>query len=278
MIDFQAIADVFTKVTEVFKHHLPDKEPWIASSTTAWISLGSGAVLAFVGAKLLRFIFVGLFMISGGYLGIYVADRFQVDSLFGLVVGGAVLGLLGHFLFRWWVGVTTGLLAMALVAAVAGPRMLPTLKEDLAAFAEQETDDTVGEYSNVLQKKEEAQSDDRTLVTLLNDLKSFLWNRHEGVAMRLAGMIALAWLGGMAVGVVAPRHTTIVLTSILGVILLAGGGGYMVYNHWPAAWEWTRRESGWVLAGLMLMMVVAIAVQMRMRRPIAAPPAAPAES
>jgi hypothetical protein len=273
-MDWQAMADACSKGAEVLRESLPE-DLWPSPTSTAFGAAAGiviGLVLALWGAKLLRFLFVAAFIFAGAYGGIRLARSFAIDDLFGLVVGAAIVGLLGHFLFRWWVGITTGLCAMIIAAAVLGPRILPQLPEDLNAFWDEQQGVGTGSYSDVLQRRDDpdAATAQKDLLKVLDDLRVFIWARHPQEARKLSLMLALAWFVGAVLGAIAPRTTTICITSFLGIGIFAVNIAYLLATRWPGAWASVSARSGWCLGALGLALVISLAWQFRSRRPIVA--------
>lgn len=277
-MDWQAMMDAFSKGAELLRNSLPEGI-WLSpgsAATVAAVGLAIGLILALWGAKLLRFLYVAAFIFAGAYAGIHLARNYAIDDLFGLVVGAAVAGLLGHFFFRWWIGITAGLCAMIIAAAVLGPQILPQLPDDLNAFWDQQQGVGSGDYSDVLRQREVIEeARQKGTLQILRELRAFIWEANPQETGKLTFVLAIAWLVGLAVGALAPRFTTICITSVLGVSLFAIGLSYLLATRLPAAWAFICAESRWALVALGIACLVSLAWQFHARRPIV-PATAPA--
>src|SRR5207253_7848115 len=121
MFDFQATSNVLKEWYGFFKYHVP-VDHWPDPVVWSGAAVLAGAVLAFWGARLLRPLYVLIFMIAGAAVGVRLAGVSQVDRLIGLVLGAGAAALIAVVFFRWWVGLTTGLVAVLILIAAAAPR------------------------------------------------------------------------------------------------------------------------------------------------------------
>jgi len=266
------ISSLLSQVFEFFKNHVPvDQWPYLtyAALTAAVV----GLILSLWGARILRLVYVILFMIAGAACGIHVADRTQVDLLIGLVLGAGLLGLIGHLLYRWWVGITAAVCAMLFVALISGPTVIPT---ELQYFQDQRLGVSAEEY--VLPN---ASSDSAVQVDMLSqylsEIYDYFWNQRRKMVVKMGLILGIAGFLGLSIGLVLPRFTTIVGTCLLGVLGLAVGAGILISAYLPGVWAFMIVKSTWFIGAASLYLLGALLFQARSRRlnpmPVQAAPA-----
>lgn len=269
MLDFQAARDLWTIVQDVSRYHVD----WTAWPDPRWMAGGAaviGFVLAFWGGRVLRAFYVLAFMAVGAAVGKRVADTLQVDLLIGLVLGAGFVGLIGYLFYRWWVGLTMGLMGALLVLGLfASPQIEPVIR----TFNDARTGAGTGSYDTVLSQPERQEN----VQTYLRELWAYCWGEQRAVVYRTLGPAALAGLLGLAVGVILPRLATILATSVLGVAALVGGGGYLLWLKWPNLWGRVEASPTWSIGLLVGLLVVSLLYQASHsgRRPVPAAAAAP---
>lgn len=266
MADKEEILTQLAQLTELLRNHLPwDRlpEPTILAGMAAVV----GVILAFWGARLIKPAFVLLCMTVGVMVGVGVARSYQVDTIFGLVIGGGLAGVVGYLFFRWWVGLMTGLAALVLVSAVAGPRIIP---QEIQGFSDHMRGVGTGNYEAVLQNGDDPEWQ-------WNAVKDYFWNERRDFVTRTGLALALSFGLGLVVGLVMPRLAAILGTSVFGVLLLAIGAGGFLSIHFPKVWGWMLAEVGWFLALLAFMLIMSLSIQAnaKRRRPAAQPEAQP---
>lgn len=270
MLDLQAARDLWATVQGVVHYHVD----WTNWPDSMWVAGGAaviGLILAFWGGRVLRTLFVLTFMAAGAAAGKKAADAMQVDLLIGLVLGAGFIGLIGYLFYRWWVGLTMGLVAALLILVLFGS---PQLEPVIQSFQDARTGAGTGRYDTSLLESPPEES----LTTYLRDLWAYCWTQQRGVVYRTLGPAALAGLLGLAVGVILTRFATILATSVLGVAALAAGGGYLVWSKWPSLWGRVEASPVWsmgLLAGFLLLALLYQASHSG-RRVAATEPAAPA--
>jgi hypothetical protein len=269
MLNLQAVADLIGQGAELYRHYVPpDRVPY--PNLMAIGVAGVGILLAFWGARLLRTIYILGFMVVGAAEGFRIGSNLGIDTLIGLTFGAGIAGLIGYVLFRWWVGVTAGTVAALVVLALVSPQLVP-LNEKYQDFG-------LGVGSDVYRtgNGQDAQDFKEYLV----GFSQYLWTQHKDFAGRFAVGAGLAWLLGVILGLVLPRFTTILGTSLFGVLMAAGGGGVLLYRNWPEAWSAVSSHPDWYLVGLGAFLIVSAWRQTRSgRMPAAAPaPAPPADA
>ena len=73
----------------------------------------------------------------------------------------------------------------------------------------------------------------------------------------MAGLLALA------LGVILPRFTTIVGTSVVGVLAIAAAAAYLISAKAPDLWRSIQAQPAWFYGALGLLLVVSLAFQAR---------------
>jgi hypothetical protein len=271
MIDAGKVVDLMSLVWEVVELHAPSMDGLPDPSVVAIGAMIGGVVLALWGGRLLRFLFVLAALGLGAAIGVHVARRLGVDILIGLVLGAGLCTLLGYLFYRWWVGLTAGLCALLIVGGVLLVRQAPTLLMEFEGFKDQRTGVGTGDYNRVLEQ------DEMTLPVLATDFARHYWTERRGQVYRIGFVLGLAWLTGLGMGLTLPRFTTIVGTSLVGVMAAGWGIGLLVRLHRPSLWPGLIENVWWCLGGLGMALIVSLSYQARSGRAspaVAAPPAA----
>lgn len=269
MFDLQGTISAYRKIAEISHYFLP-MEGFPDLSVWAPAMLLGGLVLAFFGARLLRAVYILVFMVVGGRLGVYLAGQGQVDSMFGLIIGALVAAVIGYLLFRWWVGVTAGTLAVLILALLSGPKLDAELTQ-LSDYLPDATADYTLPATSMLERTPEQQR-----AYALEKLKDYIWKERADVTHRAALGLALVWILGVAVGVLLPKLTMVLGTSVIGVGLISTGGGIMVAKYMPEKWDAVQANAPWLAAAAGILLLAAISFQARgSRPPRVLPPPAP---
>jgi hypothetical protein len=265
MDHIQAAINLWLQAVDALRTHVPP-ERW--PNTTLWsaLALPIGLIMAFWGARLLRTLYVLGFMAAGAYVGMRVAqaEQVKVDVLLGLVLGAGLAGLIGHLLFRWWLGLTAGTLATVLVLVACAPRVTA----ELQAFNDYQSGLSTGQY-NLAQPKT-GMTPEQLAQEYLSELKTYLWKQKPELVTRFGVLLALAALLATAMGFLMPRFTMILATSVVGVLMFAGSTGFFLSTWWQAAWAAMIVHTGWSLAACGILLLVAISYQARGPRAVAA--------
>jgi len=284
MVDLQVVIDRTSSWVEFVRQYW--SLDWSLNPTwTAGIAVLAGLVLALWGARLLRTVYVLALMAVGAAIGVSLARRLQIDPLIGLVLGAGLLGLIGHLLYRWLVGLTAGVCAALVVAVLAAPWLADRAEafaDDLLAgtagqriFADETSAD--GPTADVAEGAMTPVVGPQTFVTAL---ASSLWEAKRQELTKLGVLVAAAILLGLGLGVVLPKFTTIIGTSFVGVLALTSGAATLLSRHLPSLWDSVLANTSWFLGGAGLLLLVSLAFQARqghLREVVSAPaPAAEA--
>jgi hypothetical protein len=269
VLNLQALTDLIAKGTELYRHFVP--ADWVPYPNLMAIGVaGIGIILAFWGARLLRTIYILGFMVVGAAEGLKLGSNWGIDTLIGLTFGAGIAGLLAYILFRWWVGVTAGTVAVLLVLALATPKLVP-LSEEYQGFGRGE----IGSAYLV------GSGDDTKNVTeYIRGLGTHIWTQHKDFAWRFIIAAGMAWLLGVVLGLVLPKFTTILGTSLFGVFFVSIGAGVLLCRNWPEIWTAVITHPDWYLVGMGALLIVSAWRQTRSARaPATAPsPASTAEA
>ena len=269
MLNLEVISDLVARGTEAYRHYVPPEWVPYPNLTAAGVA-GAGFLLAFWGARLLRTIYILGFMVVGAAEGFKIGANLGIDTLIGLTFGAGIAGLIAYVFFRWWVGVTTGAVAALLVLALASPKLVP-LNQGYQDFGHGVG---TGNYTPG------NGAEDQNIAEYAKGLSQFIWTQHKDFAERFVLAAGLAWLLGVLLGLVLPRFTMILGTSLFGVWLAAGGIGVLLCRNWPEAWTTVTAHPDWYLVGMGALLIVSAWRQTRAGRAPAAPvaPAPPAEA
>jgi hypothetical protein len=230
---------------------------------TAVACIGAGFVLAFWGGRVLRAAFVFAAMTAGAVAGKRFAATAQVDLLIGLVLGAGVAALVGYLLYRWWLGLTMAIVTGLVVAATfSAPRLL----NERQAFDDFRLGVGSGQYDTR-----------QTPLYSMTDVRDYFWQQRREFVYRTLGPVAVAALLGLAVGIIAPRLAAILGTSVMGVVVLAGGAGALAAMKFPDWWNKAQAHETWLVGAIVCVWLFAVMYQVTHPvRPAMAAPVLPA--
>jgi len=291
MIDLEVMLARILSWVEFSRRYWSLEWPLTATFTAA-LAVTVGLILAFWGARLLRMIYVVGFMAAGAAAGVRFARQVEMDPLIGFVLGAGLVGLLGHLLFRWWVGVTAAVCAVLVVAAVGGPWLADCAEVLADNLWEQATGHKYfAELSASSAPAEEAAEripasaawsesgggDRPTPIGFLVALGKTVWAEHQPYARRLVLGAGAAAVLALALGVLLPRLTMILGTSVIGVLAMVIGGVVLVKESAPSLWQLLQAHLPWVWGAIGVVLLISVTFQARcgrMREVAAAVPAA----
>lgn len=283
MMGFKSTIDLLAEWAQYVQLHVAQAGWWPGTTTLAVGAVAAGVVLALWGNRLLRLIYVLTFIAAGGWLGVRVTRAANVDPLIGLVLGAGVAGLVGHLLYRCWVGVTAACCGALLVVVVAAIRNGSDVQVSISEFHEQRGKAIV---SSMPAEAADASTGQGACSAALGQVASvartyvgeafaYLRRQRPDLVYRVAVVAVLAWFTGLGMGLTLPRFTAIVGTSLCGVLLMATGLGMLAYRHAPAVLETVDGHQRLFLACLGVVLLSSLFMQAR-RRQTPAPPAKPA--
>ncbi|PHQ79697.1 MAG: hypothetical protein COB69_07420 [Phycisphaera sp.] len=199
--------------------------------------LVAGVLLWVSGRRVLKPIFAVLGALAGGFLGHAIVPGMGIDSMFGIsgnlagaAVGGAMGALAAILIFRVAIGILSSLVVGGL--AVLGASIfiqttepapeLPTTDPSESALVEPETslDEDSSSWRdqiNLENAQKAADEPGQFVGDIFRGFKAELWDPLDGgdkallTASGLAGIVA-----GLALGVLAPKKTTALVTAFSG--------------------------------------------------------------
>lgn len=269
MVELQVIIDRVVGCLSLGRQYMaPEWNPPV--DIVAGILLIASLLSILWGARLLRMIYILTFIVSGASLGVWLAKRFDVELLIGLVLGAGVLGVLGHLLYRWWIGMTAGICAATVVIAMG----LPWIWD----YTEQFSDHYMGSARGLRFAgcaSRAGQTDSNTPGAGQNWLappgfwdayRKQLWEQRQMELQRVAILAAIAAGLGLIMGLILTRFTTLLGTALIGTLIAAISAGFLLLRYRPDWWASFTPHSQWswiVIGGLTLS---GMAFQWRYRR------------
>jgi hypothetical protein len=202
-------------------------------------------------------------MVVGAAQGFKIGSSLGIDTLIGLTFGAGIAALLAYIFFRWGVGVTTGVVAVLIVAALAWPRLV----ELDQGYRDSKLGGGSAEYPLL------SGTEKPSLKVYAKGLSDYAWTQRREIAGKLAVVAGAACVLGIVLGLVLPRFTTVLGTSLVGVGLAAGGVGVLMWRNWPDTGKTIVGPPDWYLVGMGALLIVSAWRQTRSGR---APTAAPA--
>ena len=253
MLNVQEFADLVSRAGEFYRHYVP--ATWVPYPNLVAVgTIAVGILLAFWGARLLRTIYILGFMVIGAAEGLKVGAHLNIDTLVGLTFGAGIAALIGYLLYRWWVGLTTGAVAVLIVLAVAWPR-IQALEQD---YLDYRGGVGTGDFSHLLENEQQ------TPAEYAVGLGQYIWTQRWGdFGGKSAVAVGLAWLLGTVLGLVLPKFTTVLGTSLVGVGLVGGGLGVLLWRSWPEVWSKVAVHPDWYLVGMGALLIASIWRQTR---------------
>lgn len=182
----------------------------------------AGLLMCLMGASLVRGVVVLAFISLGLWGGRELAMHLQIQPLIGLLGGAFAGGLVGFFMFRLWVGLVSAvMLTLIGFGFLAYRHALP----HLGAY-----DPTLAVVGNGAGDTFALPSPDQHQALLNGDPSSYLggfWDyvREQEPVVQRRGLIVLlvATLIGVTLGLLLPIFVTVIWTSLIGTLLVAGG-------------------------------------------------------
>lgn len=243
---------------------------------TAGLVLAVGVVCLLWGHRLLRAGYVLASMAVGAWVGVKLGRRFGVEDVIGLILGGGLAALLGHLLYRWLVAATAAAMAMLVVGAIAVNQNLAGVRSSVDMFEQNRTQaaaDTEGGGASAPLPGLEGWR------AYLNDLADYYYHHrqmHKDVLAKMGLVLGLAALLGLGMGLILPRFTTIIGTSLVGLAALAGSGMLLASMRWSGLWSALELHVKWILVALGAIFLLSVAFQARHSRKTTAAAPAPA--
>lgn len=264
--------DWITQIDAFARYHLPVGEA-APSLWPAAAAIVIGLILCLAGARLLRAGVVLAFAGAGAALGAQAAVRFDLSTIAGIVLGVIVVGLIGYVLFRLWIALFTGFVALAIAACVTmGPNLATVWQEFEDARI---SGGAVGDGFALLTAEQQRAARQTDLSRYCRDFLEHVWSRYPGDARRLVVVLAAAFLAGASLGLFAHRWAIVLGTAALGTMLILAGLVPLISRYCPQVVERCDQRPNEVLIVLGIWALIAIVVQRRGLRPAPIPSAPP---
>jgi hypothetical protein len=235
MVDLQNTFELLKWAGGLLADSATVRPAWFDPFWAAVVAVVIGFILALWGGRVLRVIFVLLFMAAGAVMGKRFADSMQLELLIGLVIGGGLAGAIGYWVYRWCLGLTLGAVVALIVAVTFSA---PTLLNERQTFDDFRLGVGTGQYTMPA-----------TPLYSWTAVRSYFWEQPRGrnVVMKSLIPVGLAAAFGFALSVLAPRFGARLATAVLGSILLAGGAAALIASKRPETWARIQAHEGWAV-------------------------------
>ena len=257
-------------VRELIEHHVPAE--WMISPTiAAALFLLGGFALAMWGARMVRGLLI-LGFVGGGLWGGYaVSQHVSVSPLACTIGGAAVLGLLGALLYRLWIGVAWSVLLSAIALTTLGyQQVLP----HWATFQDEQLPAALSpaDLYQPPTPEQQAEYNDPEPAAVLAKFGDYLAEQRPTLrrnALLLSGAVGVA---GLLMGLLAATLTTILGTSLLGVLFIGTGLTYFLNRFSPETLQPLIDRPAAASAGVVGVVLLSMLVQWLQMRKSKAPP------
>ncbi len=265
--------DWITQIEGIVRYHLPSD-----ATSFFWAAAGvavAGLILAMFGARLIRSLVVAAFLAGGALAASDAAGRFGIPAMAAIIVGAVVGAILGYLMFRLWLAALTGAVAAAVVAGVLIGPSLPGMLQEFED-ARLSGGASGGGFALPTPAQQQA-ARDQTLWGYLRAFGEHVVARYPGDTRKGAALLAVAFLVGAAMGLLAHRWTLVLGTVTVGTALILLGVVPLLRQYWPAAIERCEGHPRETAVGLGVWFLLAVAAQRRRLRPVlvVAPPPVP---
>jgi hypothetical protein len=250
---------------ELIEHHVPAE--WMVSPViAAALFILGGFALAMWGARMVRGLLILAFVGGGLWGGYVVSQHLSVNAIACTIGGAAVLGLLGALLYRLWIGVAWSVLLSAIALTMLGYReVLP----QWSAFQDQQLAVTLspGDPYQPPSPEQQAAYNDPEPTVVLAKFGDYLAEQQPTLrrnALLLSGAVGVA---GLLMGLIAATLTTILGTSLLGVLFIGTGVTYFLNRFSPETLQPLIDRPAAAFAGVVGVVLLSMLVQwLQMRK------------
>lgn len=268
MVDsaMQNYEHLFDQLRAVAEHYLPI-EAGQAVLPVAVASLLIGMVLSFSGAKLLRILIVGVFIIGGGACGYALAQSFDFSEVVGIAIGAIAIGAMGFFSYRLWVGIGCAILFACIGLSIYGEQnVLPRFIEYGDMIKARQLGGA-GEF-NVPSPETQASYMDPDPEEFIEGFWSYLNNQDQSVRRNLLGIALGTGVLGLLLGLLATRFMLVVSTAAIGTIMTATGAVTLLVRLKPETKQVFTDYPQWAVAMFISYLIASVAVQMLTTRKV----------
>lgn len=187
------------------------------------VILGFGVVLSVMGARLVRPVLTFGLGLAGALAAYRFAYLIDVPVPVTIIATGLIVGGIGFWLHRLWVGIIVAMLASSVALSVFGYyRVLPELDHYAQTHPSSITSTATGEFTlpDPVQQVAYGQPSPKTWA---KDFWAHLTASQLDVDKKIAVIGAGAALFGLLLGLLATRGALIVCTALIGTSMVASG-------------------------------------------------------
>lgn len=226
----------------------------------------AGVALSVFGAKLARFGFSAAFVLLGGFAGHWFAGEFGYPALPCALVGGVMIGTIGHMTHRLWVGVVTAVVLSLLALGFFGfHRIAPHLPEFNEKMVAGYAVNGTAEVALSSPKEQEAYLD-RSRRQWAQGLWQHITAKDVHLERQGKALAIVVLIAGLCVGVVVGRWMLVLATSLLGTGLVTLGVATLCSRVMPESYQAFAGHPGMVGIGVGGFLVTSLIVQTLLTR------------
>ncbi len=232
----------------------------------ALICLLAGVALSVLGAKLARVGLSAAFVLLGGFGGLWFAREFGYPAPPCALVGGVMIGMIGHMTHRLWVGVAAAVVLSSLALGFFGYHRivphLPGFSETMVARSP--VNGTTG-FALSSPKEQQAYLDRSP-----RQWAEGLWERatakdvhleRQGKALAIAALVT-----GLCMGLIAGRWMLVLATSLVGTALVTFSVATLCSRAMPESYQAFAGHPGMVGIGVGGFLATSLIVQTLLTR------------
>lgn len=187
------------------------------------VILGFGVLVSVLGARLVRPVLTLALGLAGALAAYRFAHHLDVPVPVTIIVTGILVGGLGFWLHRFWVGIIVSLLASSVALSVFGYyQVLPELNEYVQTHPGSITSLSIGEFT-LPDPAEQGSYSRPSPKTWAKDFWAHLTASQINVDKKIAVIGAGAAIIGLFLGLLATRGALIVCTALIGTSMVASG-------------------------------------------------------
>ncbi len=257
---------ILQQAQQLYVQHAPSE--FLTQAVPAGIVLLiAGIVLSVLGAKFARFGLTAAAVVVGGAAGMAFAKGNGFAPLLGVLCGAFFIGMIGYQTYRLWVGVGTGLVVTLIAMGVFGQKSILPHVQTFEQMPVQTTAGGATEFTLPPAATQQAQFE-RTPQDWARDFWAYLTERQADTARNARGILAVALLTGLCIGLWATRWALIISTSVVGTALVAIGAATLLARSVPESCAAFEKNPGLAAAGLAGFLITSLILQGLLSRPV----------
>ncbi len=253
---------------------LVGKDTTVSIVTIAAISaMGTGLIVAVLGARLWRFTLTAAFILIGAGVGAQVASSFNWMPLAGMAIGAAGIGMIAFKLYRIWVGIAAAaFFAVAAGSAVGYHDMVPQLRQfgPPPAVSPNLTAGSANVADNDDERMAMAKRWWSQQGPALDNWAQGFWaqatSQNQNVKRNFTISAAAAGIFGLILGIFSVRFTSVVITTVTGTVLLVGGASALVKAWKPEMFDNAFQHPNVIGTALGVFLLASFVLQMLLTR------------